>query len=1028
MKKRVAKLMLCAACLVFFGAFIASTEVRAAASGSDFRIEGDVLYIEGEGRMEDLADGARPAYEALARNVSTVHIGEGVTHIGARAFEGMTNIRQVKLPSTLLEIGDEAFSGCISLEKIAFPASLQTIGDGAFRSCSALAEAVLPEGMKSLGAHAFASCTSLARVSLPTTLKRIGAYAFFGNAALASVQLPSTLTEIAEGCFRGCTALRSVSFPTYLQTIGDNSFFGCTALREVTLASGLVKVGDYAFAESGLLHMTLPSGTAELGSYAFSGCRSLVSLSLPESLTAIPASLCFSCDKLREITLPKETVSIGRDAFSYCLALEEITVPERVRSIGAHAFAYCTALERVYYLAADCLVSGSLAEPVFRGCVVLSELALGARVSYLPDGLCYGLSSLKSIRFGTALREIGRSAFEGCSTLASVSLPEGLITVGESAFYRCPSLLAIKLPKSLESAGKYAFYTADGARIFSMHETQPATFHTLFVGSSSLYPAGSFAECRFFVREQEVLSVCVPLGEGCEEPSVPSYETKKGYTAYFSGWDLTGDGTADALPLGVFTSFTARALFRELPNRYVCRFYTDTGELYLELPAYYDESVPLPEVPPSKESDAFYAYDFLSWSGYREGMKVEGDMNFYANFSSRLLDLSPPVITGVSDGERYYATRTVTVTDAAGLASVTFDGGTLPLVGGKVEITLLADGKSHVIRALDMVGHETVVQIEGIDVREMLRTVLSPEDAVIGKEVEVYAALSALDGLVTALKKEEADTNALQTEAKTLYTAILDSYREKASRQNAVRVSSACEFLSEDPLLYAFLFTDEDTLIRLSGGEVLYHVEIKRAAKDEKMDALAEALEGDVRYTAAGVYRVSITRSVKAADGTESRSETLSGMSLTLPLAAETLTEKGGVLISATGTPMQEQEGEVYLTLNEGEDHLFLVCLPEESSVSFLILVALSAGLGTALLIGIVAYYLLRMRGNSSKQLPQIRVNASENTDVLTDKNEAPDTDTDTISLDERFDTTVKEWDTADNETDGDAEMSSDDE
>lgn len=1017
MKKRFAVWTLCAVCFVALYALVTHTHVSAAEGEGNFRIEGDVLYIEGEGRMPDLAEDASPAYEALSKGVSEVRVGEGITHIGARAFEGMTNIKSVKLPSTLLEIGAEAFSGCISLEKIAFPASLQAIGDGAFRSCGALTEVVLPEGMQSLGAHAFASCTSLARVSLPSTVKKIGAYAFFGNTTLSSIQLPIALTEISEGCFRGCVSLRSVSFPTYLQTIGDNAFFGCTALREVSLGTGLCSVGDYAFAESGLLRMVLPEGTAELGDYAFSGCRSLVSINLPESLTAIPAGLCFSCDKLREVSLPTQTVSIGRDAFSYCLALEEITIPERVRTIGAHAFAYCTALECVYYLAADCLVAGSTAEPIFRGCVLLSEIALGARVSFLPDAFCYGLASLKSIHFGTALREIGKSAFEGCSTLESVNLPNGLITVGESAFYRCASLTAIKLPQTLQTAGKYAFYSTDGARIFSMHETQPHGFHTLFVGSASLYPAGSFAECRFFVKDQEVLSVCVPLGESCTEPSVPSYETKKGYTAYFSGWDLTGDGTADTLPLGVYTSFTAHALFRELPNRYVCRFYTDTGELYLELAAYYDELVPLPETPPSKASDAFYAYDFLSWSGYRDGMKVEGDMNFYANFSSRLLDLVPPVISGVSDGERYYATRTVTVTDAAGLASVTFDGGTLPLVGGAVEITLLADGKSHVIRALDMVGHETVVVVEGVEVRETLRNTLSPSDAVIGKESEIYAALTALDTLIKGLEGEASDTSALQGEARSIYKEILEAYRRSAAL-NAVRITSACEFLLDTPADYASLFTEADALTVISGGEVFYLVNVSRAAKDERADALAEEIGGKTRYKAEGAYRVSITRSVKEADGSEARTEVQSGHQLTLPLSAKSLAKKGAMIMTASGTRMQETDGVFTLSFAGGEEGLFIVCLEEKNDVSFLLLVALSAGLGTALLIGIVAYYLLRMRGRAPKTLPQIARSMQEGADALTERAADGTEDTATVSLDERFDTTLHSEDEWEDELD----------
>ena len=72
--------------------------------------EQGMLTISGEGEMEDYWQaGTAPWYEH-AESIKEVAIGEGVTHVGDRAFRRL-GITSVSSPDSVVSIGDSAFYG-----------------------------------------------------------------------------------------------------------------------------------------------------------------------------------------------------------------------------------------------------------------------------------------------------------------------------------------------------------------------------------------------------------------------------------------------------------------------------------------------------------------------------------------------------------------------------------------------------------------------------------------------------------------------------------------------------------------------------------------------------------------------------------------------------------------------------------------------------------------------------------------------------------------------------------------------------
>ena len=91
----------------------------------------------------------------------------------------------------------------------------------------------------------------------------------------------------------------------------------------------------------------------EIGFYAFEANGDIISVSLPESITAIGEGAFLSCSALQQINLPTGLTEIGEGAFAGCASISEITVPAAVQRIHEGAFAGCTGLKILTVLSTE---------------------------------------------------------------------------------------------------------------------------------------------------------------------------------------------------------------------------------------------------------------------------------------------------------------------------------------------------------------------------------------------------------------------------------------------------------------------------------------------------------------------------------------------------------------------------------------------------------------------------------------------------------------------------------------------------
>jgi hypothetical protein len=133
-----------------------------------------------------------------------------------------------------------------------------------------------------------------------------------------------------------------------LSTISD--FTGCKTLVSINIPNNVTSIGQSAFLNcTSLTSITIPDSVTSIGREAFVNCTSLTSITIPNSVTSIGQGTFVNCTSLTSITIPNSVTSIGIEAFGRCTSLSSVTIPNSVTSIGGWAFGNCTSLSSVTF-------------------------------------------------------------------------------------------------------------------------------------------------------------------------------------------------------------------------------------------------------------------------------------------------------------------------------------------------------------------------------------------------------------------------------------------------------------------------------------------------------------------------------------------------------------------------------------------------------------------------------------------------------------------------------------------------------
>ena len=441
---------------------------------------------------------------------SEVTVPNGITEIGAKAFESNKKIRKVILPKTVRCIEEEAFKFS-GLEEIVLPEGLESIAQYAFWN-SALMSIQLPESLRSIGVRSFAD-TKLQSITLPGSLQMIPEGAFYHCKELKTVIIKDGVRTLGKDAFRSCPSLETVEIPDSLAEMcthpRDSSFSGSKNIKTVLASKAwkganpalllemvpdsieaknfvtrnhvlvryygrasvpiipgdVTAIGEYAFFDNDHIQMiVIPDRVTSIAQGAFFLCSNLSSVTLSAALRTIEP-YCFDGTGITRLKLPSQLTTVRQSAF--CTStLTEISFPDTLTKIENNAFDgyYLSRVKKIY-------ASRRWAEKNkdflsdFSNAVIVdpsdnrssTNLTIDQSFRIENNKLIQYLGKENHIKIPEGVTEIGAHVFADNRDLRHIVLPKSVTKIGEYAFSNCSNLSGLLLPDGVQTIGKGAF-------------------------------------------------------------------------------------------------------------------------------------------------------------------------------------------------------------------------------------------------------------------------------------------------------------------------------------------------------------------------------------------------------------------------------------------------------------------------------------------------------------------------------------------------------------------------------------------
>lgn len=262
--------------------------------------------------------------------------------------------------------------------------------------------------------------------------------------------------------------------------IGSRAFEMCEGLVSVSLPNTLTAIGGSAFDGCGLTSIVIPESVKTIGVHSFRDCFHLSEISLPRYLEKIGEG-AFSSTAVHSITLPEGIAEIPVNLLSNT-PLESLALPVSVSAIGDYAFFMCGDLKEIHNINNI----ESIGKEAFRECRSIEYLTL-SNIKEIGKAAFKDCDSLIEVDFGDNELTMGEDAFADCGSVVHINFGNGLVSIGDNAFSECEGLTELSIPANVKRVGHYAFYNCMGLRSVTIEDGD----ELLQLGSSP------FANCPF---------------------------------------------------------------------------------------------------------------------------------------------------------------------------------------------------------------------------------------------------------------------------------------------------------------------------------------------------------------------------------------------------------------------------------------------------------------------------------------------------------------------------------------------------
>ena len=479
------------------------------------------------------------------------------------------DVSSVEIPESLvgkkvLSIADEVFADSV-LADIVLPNGIINIGNYAFKNCSNLTSITLPNSLKEIGIFILNGCSNIQSLTIPAIKgKTIGNLFGTDDDYNQASWVPKSLdtltiiggTEIPDLMAYGLTSITNITLPNSLEKIGDSAFYN-TGIEHITISSSIKEYGTYVFANNEDL-LTVEIDYIEYNSSnnqlnrMFADCPKLTTVTLGSNVKYIVPYMFYECTSLKNINIDSSKVThIGDGAFSGCKALVSLSIPKTVDYVGSRAFNDCSSLQTLYIPVVSEIHSVNLLD----GCSSLQTLTIPyfgnneyqktSEANQYPLGYYFSTSSFTNT---TAVSQ----SYHGSSTTTYVTrtyyIPNSLTKVTvlngnifDGAFENCTSITSVTLGSQSIIRGEIgatAFKGCTNLNYIYIHDGTYSTYGITRIKENAFIDCQNLTTARFsdghawYCRESETSGEIVTLSLYTAGSKVPTY-LKETYVSYY---------------------------------------------------------------------------------------------------------------------------------------------------------------------------------------------------------------------------------------------------------------------------------------------------------------------------------------------------------------------------------------------------------------------------------------------------------------------------------------------------------------